>query len=206
MEIEYKFHIDSKEQAEAVFSDPEVLAVMDENSEESIDMHAVYFDTADRRLSREGMAFRTRKEGERYVATLKWNGTGENGLYEREEINIPLNGEEKFLAPDVDIFEQSSMCQVLKDVIGKRELLKRVEVLVTRRQARIDTGKSICEISYDDGTVINGDKKAPISEMEIELYSGNRADMEEFVEKLAEKHGLLPENRSKFRQGIDLDK
>ena len=206
MEIEFKFHIDSPEQAEAVFTDSDVVDIMDQNSEEVMEMHALYFDTSDRRLAREGMAFRTRKEGERYVATLKWNGTGDHGLHEREEINIPLNCEERFLAPDVDIFEQSSMCQVLKDVIGKRELLKRVEVLVTRRQARIDTGKSICEISYDEGIVVNGDKKAPISEMEIELYSGSRADMEEFVDKIAQKHGLEPENRSKFRQGIDLDK
>lgn len=206
MEIEFKFHIDSREQADKVFNDPEVLAIMDQNSEETMEMHAVYFDTSDRRLSRGGMAFRTRREGERYVATLKWNGTGDHGLHEREEINIPLNCEEKFLTPNVDIFEQSSMCQVLKDVIGKRELLKRVEVLVTRRQVRIDTGKSICEISYDEGIVVNGDKKAPISEMEIELYSGSRENMEEFVENLAQKHGLEPENRSKFRQGIDLDK
>ena len=205
MEIEFKYHIDSEEQAEAIFSDPEIIPLIDENSEETIELNALYFDTIDRRLGREGITFRTRREGERYVATMKWNGSGENGLHVREEINIPIDDEEKFLHPNVDVFCQSEMCQVLKDAIGNRELLKRVEVIVTRRQARVDTGKSICEISYDKGIVKNGDKEAPISEMEIELYSGDREDMEIFGEKLAKKHGIFPENRSKFKQGLELE-
>ena len=205
MEIEFKFHIESREQAEDIFDDPEVLSVKDANSDEEIQLHAIYFDTADRRLGREGITFRTRKEGEKYVATLKWNGSGENGLHVREEINIPMLSEEKFKSPDVNLFEQSEMCQVLKDAIGKRELIKRVEVEAVRKQFRIDTGKSICEISYDNGIVINGDKTAPISEMEIELYSGSKEDMEEFAAVIAEKYGLHPENRSKFRQGLELE-
>lgn len=205
MEIEFKFHIESSEQAESILMDPEVLALKDENSDEEIDFHAIYFDTLDRRLGREGITFRTRREGEKYVATLKWNGSGENGLHVREEINIPMMDVEKFKCPDVNLFEQSHMCQVLKEVIGKRELFKRVEVEALRKQIRIDTGKSICEISYDNGFVINGENRAPISEMEIELYSGSKEDMEDFADKIVKKYGLLPENRSKFRQGLELE-
>lgn len=204
MEIEFKFKIENPEQAERIFSDPEIVAITDDNSQESINLHAIYFDTEDRRLSREGITVRTRKEGEAYVATVKWNGGSENGLHQREEINIPMVDDSKFHCPDLEIFCQSEMCETLKQVIGHRELLKRVEVKVLRKQIRIDTGKSICEMSYDKGEVINQDQKGIISEMEVELYSGSREDMESFVEKLAEKYGLEPENRSKFRQGLDL--
>ena len=204
MEIEFKFKIDSSEIAESIFSDPEIMEITDDNSQEEINLYAIYFDTEDRRLSREGITVRTRKENDAYVATVKWNGGSENGLHQREEINIPMADDSKFHTPDVEIFAQSEMCETLKKVIGHRELLKRVEVIVLRKQIRIDTGKSICELSYDEGKVINQDKEGIISEMEVELYSGSREDMELFVEKLAKKYSLVPENRSKFRQGLEL--
>jgi len=189
-----------------VFGDPDVERYKDKDSEEEIELHGIYFDTKDKRLSREGITFRTRKEGERFVATIKWNGVSENGLYEREEINIPICDESKFRNPDVELFKHSQMYDTLKEVIGERELLARVEAKLTRKQVRIDTGKSISEISYDFGLAINGDSSCQISEMEIELYSGDRQDMEEFSEKLAEKYHLMPENRSKYRQGLELEK
>ena len=205
MEIEFKYKIPDSELAERIFSDPDIIAITDDDSEETIDLHAIYFDTDDRRLSREGITFRTRKEGSSYIATIKWNGSSENGLYVREEINVPLPDITKFKIPDYGVFSQSPMYDTLQDVIGTRELKKRVEVKVTRRQIRIDTGKSICEISYDNGVVINGSSQGTISEMEVELYSGSREDMEEFGETLSEKYGLEPENRSKFKQGIELE-
>ncbi len=205
MEIEFKYKIPDSELAERIFSDPDIIAITDDDSEETIDLHAIYFDTDDRRLSREGITFRTRKEGSSYIATIKWNGSSENGLYVREEINVPLPDITKFKIPDYGVFSQSPMYDTLQDVIGTRELKKRVEVKVTRRQIRIDTGKSICEISYDNGIVINGSSQGTISEMEVELYSGSREDMEEFGETLSEKYGLEPENRSKFKQGIELE-
>ena len=204
MEIEFKYKIDAPEIADKIFSDPYIVEITDENSDETIELHALYFDTNERRLSREGMTFRTRKEGSNYVATIKWNGASENGLHEREEINVPISEVSSFEMPDINLFAQSPMCEKLKNVIGHRELVKRVEVKVNRRQIRVDTGKSICEMSYDYGVVINGDKEATISEMEVELYSGSREDMERFGEELAEKFSLEPENRSKFKQGLEL--
>ena len=206
MEIEFKFHIPGPEVAEKIFQDPEIIAITDQNSEETIELHAIYFDTEDRRLSREGITFRTRKEGPNYVATVKWNGSSENGLYEREEINVPLPDDSTFHIPDYSVFSQSPMCETLQNVIGVRELKKRVEVKVLRRQIRIDTGNAICEISYDHGKVFNEDCEGPISEMEVELYTGSREEMEAFGEMLSEKFGLNPEPRSKFKQGLDLKK
>ena len=206
MEIEYKFKIPNSELADQIFNDPLVYDITDEDSYEDIELHAIYFDTEDRRLSREGITFRTRKENEAFVSTVKWNGASENGLHEREEINVPMIDESYFHTPNINLFCHSPMCETLKEVIGHRELKKRVEVKVLRRQARIDTGKSICEISYDSGKVFYQGMEAPLSEMEVELYSGSREDMEQFVDNLVEKYGLVPENRSKFKQGLELGK
>ncbi|MBR1990141.1 MAG: inorganic triphosphatase, partial [Firmicutes bacterium] len=71
-------------------------------------------------------------------------------------------------------------------------------------QVRIDTGKSISELSVDKGEVRAGEKSAPILELEIELFSGEEADMAVIGETLAEKYGLQASNISKFKRGLDL--
>lgn len=204
MEIELKYLIDKDEVIEEIFQDPYLSKIKDKNSDEEIEMHAVYFDTEDRRLYREGMAFRVRKEGNKLVATLKWNGSSEEGMHKREEINVPVDDEEKLKTPDIHIFDQSEMCQILGHIVGKRTLIPLMDIYFKRRQMRLDTGKSISELSVDRGQIVCNGKVAPISELEIELYSGEEEDMKALGSDMAEKYGLVPENTSKFKRGLDL--
>lgn len=204
MEIELKYTID-KFKADKIFDDEFIQNIMDEDSEENIPMEAVYFDTEDKRLHREGIAFRVRREGNAFIATLKWNGSSDDGMHKREEINIPTT-EDKLKTPDVEIFEQSQMYETIKDVIGTRLLMPLISMNFNRHQARVDTGKAIFEVSIDEGTVSYKDKEEPILELEIELYSGNAAELLAFGDELSAKYQLIPENKSKFKRGLDLMK
>ena len=204
MEIELKYLVDSYSKIDKIFSDSYIVSIMDEDSEEEIEMEAVYFDTAERRLSREGIIFRVRREGNKIIATLKWNGVSEEGLHKREEINVPVVDEDKLRNPDIDIFSQSQMHQTLIDLIGEKELVPVMTMEFVRRQVRIDTGVCICELSADTGEISCGGKTAPISEIELELYSGSDADMEKLGEQLCDKYYLKPGVKSKFKQGLDL--
>ncbi len=204
MEIELKYLVDNAEKIEQIFSDPYLESIKDKETEEEIEMHAVYFDTEDRRLYREGIVFRVRKEGRRLAATLKWNGSSEEGMHKREEINVPVSDEEKLVKPDIQIFAQSEMCQVLADLVGKRTLIPMMDVYFSRRQVRVDTGRSISEISLDKGRIECGGKTAPISELEIELYSGEEEDMMALGRHISQKYGLSAENKSKYKRGLDL--
>lgn len=140
------------------------------------------------------------------MATLKWNGSSEEGMHKREEINVPVSDEEKLHTPDIRIFDQSEMCEVLEKVVGKRTLLPVMDIYFTRRQMRLDTGKSISELSVDCGEIVAGGRTAPISELEIELYSGEESDMKALGETLAAKYQLSPEDASKYKRGLDLMK
>lgn len=204
MEVELKYQIDDADKIGQIFEDAYLCRIKDRQTEETIEMHAVYFDTEDRRLYREAISFRIRKEGRKIVATLKWNGSSEDGMHKREEINVPVDDEEKLHSPDIKIFDQSEMCEVLTRVVGKRTLYPVMDVYFDRRQMRLDTGSCICEISVDQGRIQCNGKEAPISELEIELYSGDEEEMKQLGAEISEKYGLVPENTSKFKRGLDL--
>lgn len=204
MEIELKYSIENEAVMEAVFQDPYIEMIKDKQTEENIDMYAVYFDTADHRLLNEGIAFRIRREGCSLQATLKWNGSEEDGMHKREELNIAVDDPEKLHEPDIDIFSQSDMGDALLDIVGAEPLIPLMEVDSVRHQVRIDTGKSISELSVDKGEVRVGEKTAPILELEIELFSGEEDDMIALGDGLAEKYGLKASNISKFKRGLDL--
>ena len=204
MEIELKYKMEDESVMDAVFQDSYIEMIKDKQTEASVDMYAVYFDTKDHRLLKEGIAFRIRREGCSLQATLKWNGTEADGMHKREELNITVDDPQKLHEPDIDIFSQSDMGDALLDIVGAEPLIPMMEVDSIRHQVRIDTGKSISELSVDKGEVRVGEKSAPILELEIELFSGEEADMIALGDGLAEKYGLHPSNISKFKRGLDL--
>ncbi|MGF6375208.1 triphosphatase [Clostridiales Family XIII bacterium PM5-7] len=204
MEIELKYLVDDQSKIHRIFNDEELLKIKDKDSDEETQMDAVYFDTEDRRLHREGIAFRVRKEGAKIMGTLKWNGSSEDGMHKREEINVPVDDESKLQDPDIEIFALSEMCDQLKKIVGTRKLIPLMEINFLRKQMRLDTGKSICELSVDVGSVITEKGNEPIAELEIELYSGDEEDMRELGDAISTRFGLIPENKSKFKRGLDL--
>lgn len=204
MEVELKYLVDSEETADKIFKDDYIVSITDKDTEEVLDMRAVYFDTEDRRFFREGIAFRVRKEGDNLQATLKWNGSNEDGMHVREEINVPVDDENKLVTPDIHIFDLSEMSEVLESLVGERKLEPLVNMIFTRRQVRVDTGASISELSVDIGEIHCNGRIAPISELEIEYYSGSEEDMKELGEKIAQKYALISENKSKLKRGLDL--
>src|SRR5688572_33241023 len=69
-------------------------------------LQAAYFDTPDRTLARAGLAFRLRREGRRWVQTLK--GGGADGIT-RFEHEVPRPGRTAALpAPDVALHAGTS--------------------------------------------------------------------------------------------------
>ena len=204
MEIELKYLLKDRAQADAIFEDEIVKAIEDEKSFESVDMHSVYFDTVDHSLTKAGISVRVRKEGEDYVATMKNKGESENGMHRREEFNVRLDDRSMIESPDISIFDDTGEYENLLMIAGKDKLLPVLEMRFERREVRIDTGNAISVLSADDGEIIAGDKSIPLMELEIELYSGDEKEMMAFGEKLAAKYGLEPEDKSKFQRGYEL--
>lgn len=103
MEIELKYLLTEAIAKDRVLEDKHLQEIQDPDSEETIHMRAIYFDTADNSLRGKEMAFRVREENDRRVATLKWGGSADGGLHVRGELNVPVV-DDFAKAPRMDIF------------------------------------------------------------------------------------------------------
>ena len=204
MEIEMKYGIADKERAEEIWEDPQLLAIGELDSRETVLMKAVYFDTEDHVLSENDMAFRVRMEGSRIVASLKWNGSVVDGYHTREELNVPVTEESYLIDPPTDLFKESEQGKALLALVGEKRLVNMMENRFLRRKMRADSGSAICEIAIDTGEIVTDGGTMPICELEIELYSGEPEEIKAIGASLSEKYGLVPENRSKYARGLSL--
>ena len=203
MEIEFKFLIDEEFTRDKIFNDKHLQEISEDGTVETILMKAVYFDTEEKDLLKKEMAYRIRFEDERTVATLKWGGKAEDGLHVRGELNVPVDRE--FVRhPEIDIFQGSAIYQEIVRAVGDKKLIPVMEMEFIRKQVQIDTGKSISVVSYDEGEIRTSAGNAPISELEIELYSGDQEDMIALGNQLATRYNLKAGNKSKFQRGLEL--
>lgn len=92
----------------------------------------------------------------------------------------------------------------IEAAVGDKPLKPIMNIDCLRRQVSVDTGKSISVVSLDIGTILTDTATAPITELEIELYSGDEDDMISLGRELASKYNLIPENKSKFQRGLEL--
>jgi len=200
MEIELKYTIPNEEVKKALWDNELYGQYEEKDSREEIFLHAKYFDTADGDLARNEIAYRVRLEGNCPVATLKWKGHSEDGLHIREELNVPADSDE----PDPDIFRESSMGSQFAELVKDKELICIMETKIHRKMFRIDTGEGIYEFSIDTGEIKADNGSVPVSEIEIELYSGETEELRMISEKLQKKYGLKAENSSKYARGMEL--
>ena len=183
MEIELKYKIPTEAVAADIWKDKIFSDMEEEDSREEVCLDARYYDTCHCDLSKKQIAYRIRKEGERWVAALKCNGT-----------------------PDPSVFSESEMGEELMEVLGDEKVECVLETRFHRKRFRIDTGTGIFELSVVKGVILTNYGKEPIFEVELELFSGETEELVELGEQLQEKYGLEVQELSKYARGIELIK
>ena len=200
MEIELKYAINNKEIAAKIWDDEELKKIEEPDTRETLFMDAIYFDTKDMDLSKNDMAYRVRREGDRLVASLKWGGGSEGALHKREEINIPVNDTK----PNPVIFEACDIGPDMMKIISGKELQPLVDMHIERKRFRVEIDDTLLEISIDGGEIKTVNGSVPVNEVEIELFSGPEEGMMKIGQMLMEKYDLVSEKRSKFYRGLIL--
>lgn len=204
MEIELKYGVPDGETCDILWEDSGIQAMEEKGSRDTEEHQASYYDTADLDLLARDIAFRIRREGNRTVATLKWNGKTVGALHTREELNINLGDVPVPETPDPQVFSPSEIGGELLSIIGGKPLREFISVHVSRRRVRVDTNQAIVELAIDTGQVHTAAGSCPVCELELELYSGKEEELLRLGEQLSTQYGLAPEPRSKFARGLSL--
>jgi triphosphatase len=153
-------------------------------------LESVYFDTPDLQLRRSGNVLRVRRDGKRYLQTLKADGVGAV-LQNREESETPISGAHPDLA--------RLRCRF--PALAAEEL-RPVFVSSVRRTVRRVNG---IEVAFDTGEIRTpGGAAEKVSEVELELKSGTPREVFALALALADAVPVAIETRTKSERGYAL--
>ncbi len=160
-------------------------------------LYSVYYDTPDLALRNHAMALRLRRVGRQWLQTLKGGGGVQAGLHQRHEWETPVAGE----ALDLDALKACG--GALPAGVSNR--LQPAFVTDFARSVRLLNyeGAEI-ELGLDSGEIRAGNKTRPISELELELKSGDPQQLFKLALALLDVVPLSVENTSKAEYGYRL--
>jgi triphosphatase len=159
----------------------------------------IYFDTPDHALATARIGLRLRKDGRRWLQTVKSGGSAQAGLHQREEIEFAVSSKSLEWAPLAGTEFEAALEPV------KQQLGAQFRTLFSRDIRRLvgPSGAEI-ELAIDQGEIIagkNGKTREAICELELELKSGSVDDLFELALELVSRHPLTLSNRSKAERG-----
>jgi triphosphatase len=159
-------------------------------------LNNVYFDTPDQDLQRAGIALRLRRMNGNWIQTIKSDGGVEAGLHQRNEWEWPVRGDEPELVP----FAAADLKLLTPKLLARLRPLLVTDYWRTIWQLRTAQGAEI-ELVLDQGEVHAGDTRQSISEIELELKTGEVASLFEVALAIQEHVPLWIEDRSKAQRG-----
>ncbi len=161
-------------------------------------LESVYYDTADRNLFSHGMSLRVRRDGKRYVQTLK-RGSVDGQPFVRGEWETAVDS----FAPDLALLPVSEIGAPL-DNIMPAALDEIFVTKVRRRTQRLDFFGAVVEVAFDEGSIEAGERHEPLSEIELELKSGAPSVLYDLGVELLDIAPVRIGTRSKAERGYDL--
>jgi inorganic triphosphatase YgiF len=161
-------------------------------------LETVYYDTPERLLFQHGMSLRVRRIGKHFIQTLKLLPNNAQPLI-RRQWEAPVDG----ASPD--------LAQLPADEVGDpittltNDALVPVFATKVRRHARqLDLPDASVEIVFDEGIIEAGARQEVLSEIELELKSGNAGVLFDLGTQLLDAAPLQVGTRSKAERGYAL--
>ncbi len=173
----------------------------------------VYFDDGAQTLERQALALRVRTAGEERVATVKGRGNAVAGVFEREELEVPLE-------PDVatghlgPLSWPPAVALRLAGIVDMQELRPLLEIDTTREVFVLERdGLKIAELSFDEVCCRPPSDRAEdaliqaaaFSEVEVEAAPGTEeAELRAIGEALESLTPLVLGTASKLERATSL--
>ena len=195
-EIELKFQV-PREQRSAVDA-----AVAGRAPQPRIRLQAAYVDTPERLLAQAGLALRVRREGRRWVQTIK--GASDDGMT-RLEHNVPQGAGTVAPAADPALHAGTPAGDKLLALLDAHpgtvlSVLFGTNILRRTRVQRVATLGTV-ELAFDEGSIHAGNARTGVCELEIELLGGSPMAVIETARRWLPRYGLWLDTRSKAERG-----
>lgn len=196
-ELEIKFATDA-EGLSAAFSSP-LLGGGSDAQAVTRNLTSTYFDTPDQSLLARRIALRVRKSGRSapQIAVKCPEKTAD--AFSRGEIEVRGRG----FFPELDLFGPE-LSEKLKKLIGDQPLQPQIETRIKRRTRVLQIGAATVEIAFDDGVIVAQDRSVAVKELELELKTGEPAELYDLALRVAHELPLRLDIASKADRGFRL--
>jgi len=165
-------------------------------------LEAHYHDDSEGLLRTAGWALRARREGAELVATAKGPEQDRHGVAARPEINAVI---EQLPGPGEPL--PGSLVAALLEAGLSIDYWPGVQWVTEIKRTFVDVGLpggGTAELAIDHGRVYSGKRSHPVCELELELRSGQAAELSNAARKLSEQLLVRPGGRSKAARGLQL--
>lgn len=198
VEIELKFIAT----AAAIAELPEQLAQFSSQHSAPQKLTNIYYETADNWMRSHDMGLRIRGFDDQYEMTIKTAGSVVGGLHQRPEYNVEL----KKPTLKLSAFPKEIWPEGCKVAALQKALLPLFSTNFMREKWVITYQQSEIELGLDQGEVVAGELSEPLAEIELELKSGNTADLLALAALIGQNGGLRQGGLSKAARGYHLAK
>jgi inorganic triphosphatase YgiF len=158
---------------------------------------STYFDTDNEKLRDRGISLRVRRNGKRYLQTIKW--LSGSAWFDRGESESEIKGDK----PDWKAARGTPL-EALLSARARRSLKPRFQTRVRRTTYPIARAGAEIQLAVDDGAIRAGRRSAPIRELELELKRGDPSELFRFARDLARSVPVRLALKSKAERGYVL--
>ncbi|MBI4986880.1 MAG: CHAD domain-containing protein [Rhodocyclales bacterium] len=160
----------------------------------------LYYDTPALELHKRGIALRLRRQGRRWLQTVKCAGSSAAGMSSRPEWETPYSGQFDF-----SVVDAAAVRKWLERNRIRTRIAPLFETNFQRTTWRFEpTAGVVLLLAYDRGWIAASGRREAISELEIEIASGDAPEVFALARALAERVALVPALLSKAERGYRL--
>jgi len=135
-------------------------------------LRSFYYDTPSGALHRHNMALRMRAQRRGFLLTLKYEGGFPGGPFERGEVEVFSQN----AVPEPGLLGEEFAAAVAS-AAGGEKLVLAYETDIRRITHRLSTPTGEIELAFDSGHILADGAKMPVREIELELKSGEPAEL-----------------------------
>src|SRR4029450_10459522 len=110
---------------------------------------------------------RVRNMRRAYVMGLKWAAPPTERPFSRGEVEVRTPTEK----PEIALFGAEIGSELLR-LTGGRPLEQQFETQIKRRLRRLGAGELVVDVAFDEGLILAGGSRLPVTELGLKLKSG----------------------------------